>query len=74
VLYGSEKVKLVLNYKIVYLYSSENPLILHKEFETYTSAVEYINCHSSHIRRIIDKDKLFKNKWILRSSLFNNDC
>jgi group I intron endonuclease len=59
--------------KKVFLYSSENPLILYKEFETYTSAAEYIGCHSSHIRRIIDKDKLFKNKWILRSNLLNSD-
>jgi len=59
--------------KKVFLYSSENPLILHKEFETYTSTAEYIGCHSSHIRRIIDKDKLFKNKWILRSNLLNSD-
>jgi len=59
--------------KKVFLYSSENPLILYKEFETYTSAAEYIGCHSSHIRRIIDKDKLFKNNWILRSNLLNSD-
>jgi group I intron endonuclease len=59
--------------KKVFLYSSENPLILYKEFETYTSAAEYIGCHSSHIRRIIDKDKLFKNKWILHSNLLNSD-
>jgi group I intron endonuclease len=63
------------NYKSkkVYLYLSENSLILHKEFETYTFAAEYIGYHSSHIRRIIDKDKLFKNKWILHSNLLNND-
>jgi len=75
-----DKISLALtgdkNYKSkkVFLYSSENPLILYKEFETYTSAAEYINCSSTHIGRIIDKDKLYKNKWILRSSLFNNDC
>ncbi|OAQ21992.1 intron endonuclease, partial [Linnemannia elongata AG-77] len=70
-----DKISLALtgdkNYKSkkVFLYSSENPLILYKEFETYTSAAEYINCSSTHIGRIIDKDKLYKNKWILRSSL-----
>lgn len=57
----------------MFLYLSENPLILYKEFETYTSAAEFIGCHSFHVRRIIDKDKLFKNKWILRYNLLNSD-
>jgi group I intron endonuclease len=72
-----DKISLALtggkNYKSkkVYLYSSENPLILHKEFETYTFAAEYLNCSSTHIGRIIDKDKLYKNKWTLRSKLLD---
>jgi group I intron endonuclease len=72
-----DKISLALtggkNYKSkkVFLYSSENPLILHKEFETYTLAAEYLNCSSTHIGRIIDRDKLYKNKWTLRSKLLD---
>jgi len=72
-----EKISLVLTgsknpkSKKVFLYSSENPLILHKEFETYTSAAKYLNYHSSSIGRNVDTSKLYKNKWILRSNLLN---
>lgn len=58
--------------KKVYLCLSKNPLILHKEFDSYTSAGQYLNCHSSIGRHIV-KDKLFKKKWILRSKLLDKD-
>lgn len=46
--------------KKVFLYSNENPLIFHKEFDTYTAAAKYLNCHSSNIGRNINTNKLYK--------------
>jgi excisionase family DNA binding protein len=37
------------------------------EFQSYTEASNYLNCHRKTIYRYIDKDKLYLDKWILCS-------
>jgi len=53
--------------KKVYLYSNDNPLILYKEFDSYTKASEYFGCHRKTIYRYIDSNKLYQNIWMLYS-------
>lgn len=54
--------------KSVYVYSSEN-LNLHISFNNCKNAAEYFNCTLRSISKYLDKDKIYKNKWLLYSKI-----
>jgi group I intron endonuclease len=58
--------------KPVYLYSSENPTILYKFFNSYSETAKYLNCSNSVITRYINTNKVFIKKWILFSNKLEN--
>ncbi len=55
--------------KKVFVYDKDNRTTLFKEFESYSEAGKFFECNVATISRNINKDKLFKDKWILSSSL-----
>jgi group I intron endonuclease len=55
--------------KKVYLYSYDNPSVLYKEFNSYTEAGAFFDCHRKTIYRHIDSEKLYLDKWILCSKV-----
>jgi len=49
--------------------SDSKALILHKSFNTCAEAAKYFDCDIRTISNYLDKNKLYKNQWILSSSL-----
>jgi len=62
--------------KIIFVYtldSDSKGLILHKFFNSCIDAAKYFDCTTRTLSRYLDKNKLYKNQWILSSSLINNE-
>lgn len=52
----------------VYLFNSETKETeLHETFDSGIEAAKYLNCANYTISRYKDKDKLYKNQWIISS-------
>jgi group I intron endonuclease len=63
------------NSKMVFVYefnSKTKETILFKEFSSCAEAALYFDCTTRSISNYLDKDKLFRKKWILSSSLITN--
>ena len=61
--------------KKVYIYSTDsfsNETILFKSFDNYTETAKYFNCSKRTLSDYVDKNKLYKKKWLLLSSALNN--
>lgn len=58
--------------KKVFVYNVDNPLILDKEFSSYTEAAKFFNCIPSTISSYVDANKIFKNQWRLYSKQIKN--
>jgi len=57
--------------KKVFVYildSDSNALILHKSFFSLTDATKHFNCSRQTISKYLDKNKLYKNQWLLYTS------
>lgn len=54
--------------KKVYVYTNENPKILFQLFNSCNETAKYFNCNRKTISNYLDKNKLFKKKWLLFSS------
>lgn len=57
--------------KSVFIYSFDletKNITLHESFNTCIDAAKYFDCSTRTLRRYLDKDKLYKNQWILSSS------
>ncbi len=67
------KISLAFNKKVwVYSFDSiSNERILFKYFNSCTEAALFFNCSTRNISNYLDKNKLYKNKWILSSSLIS---
>jgi len=66
-----EKMSLA-KFKKIFLYAKDldsNELILYKSFDNYTETTIYLNCSKRTLYYYVDKNKLYKNKWILATSL-----
>ena len=55
----------------MFIYNKNNKITVFMEFNSYTEAAKFFNCNVSTISRNIDKNKLFRDKWILSTSLIN---
>jgi hypothetical protein len=51
--------------KKVFVYSNDNPLILLFEFTSFTNAAKHFNCSQQTMTNYVDKNKLYKDKWLL---------
>ena len=58
--------------KKVFVYNIDNPLILDKEFSSYTEAAKHFNCIPSTISSYVDANKIFKIQWRLYSNQIKN--
>jgi group I intron endonuclease len=58
--------------KKVYVYSNDNPITLILTFNTQTEAANHFNCSNATISLYIDTNKLYKNKWILSTSIIES--
>ncbi len=66
-----EKMSLA-KFKKIFVYTKDldsNELILYKCFDNYTETAIYLNCSKRTLFYYVDKNKLYKNKWILATSL-----
>jgi len=57
--------------KKVFVFSFDpilNKTTLYKSFSSVTETTKHFNCSRRHLSRYLDKNKLFKNQWILSSS------
>lgn len=62
--------------KTIFVYtldSDSKGLILHKFFNSCVDAAKYFDCTTRTLSRYLDKNKLYKDQWILSSSLINNE-
>lgn len=60
--------------KKVYAYSSSNPTILINTFISRVDTAKHFNCSVSVIYYYLDKEKVFKDKYILSSSKKDSSC
>lgn len=69
----SEDTKVKLSKKVfIYSFNSETKvIILHKSFSSCIEAAKYLDCCTHTISRYLNKNKLYKNQWILYSILQN---
>lgn len=58
--------------KKVFVYDINEPLILYKEFSSYTEAAKFFNCIPSTISNYVNANKIFKNQWRLYSNQIKN--
>lgn len=61
-------IKLGKSSKIVYLYEKNNLSIVFKDFSSRIEAVKYLECSRASLNRYLDKNKVYKDKWILSST------
>jgi hypothetical protein len=59
------KISKALIKKVYSLDPISNEMILHKSFDSYSDTSEYFNCTKRTLFNYVDKNKLFKNQWIL---------
>ena len=60
------------NSKKVYIYQNDpvlNKKILFKCFDNFSDTAEYFNCSYGTIKNYVNKNKLYKNKWFLLTTL-----
>jgi len=75
----SEETKLKMSLaksKKVFVYSFDslsNETTLHKCFNSYTEATKYFDCSKRTLSSYVDKNKLYKNKWIISSFLISKE-
>ena len=70
----SEEVKLKLSKK-VFVYLNDpilNKKILFKSFDSYLETSKYLNCSLRTIQNYVNKNKLYKKKWFLYTSLIED--
>lgn len=69
----SEDTKAKLSKKVfIYSFNSETKvIILHKSFSSCIEAAKYLDCCTHTISRYLNKNKLYKNQWMLYSILQN---
>jgi group I intron endonuclease len=61
--------------KRVYIYTKDsvsNELILFKSFENYSEVIKYFDFSKRTLSRYLNKNKLYKNNWILSTSKLHN--
>ena len=72
---AESKVKISLTKsKKVFIYSFDsvsNEITLYESFNNYTEATLYFSCSRRTLSNYIDKNKLYKNQWILSTSLIS---
>lgn len=59
--------------KKVYVYDKDNLITLFKEFSSYTEAADFFGCNRRTIYSYIDKNKCYKDQWILYTSLTSKE-
>jgi len=60
----------------VYLYTKDPislEITLFKSFNNYTEVTKFFDCSKRTISNYVDKNKLYKKKWLLYTSVLNND-
>ena len=51
--------------------SVSNETTLFKSFDNYTEARKFLNCSKRTLSNYVDKNKLYKNKWLLFSNVLD---